>query len=99
MENAYNTMMSRNVDMDAIIAGAHGRVREGHSRQSSGAASVTLERSTPSPTLERRELRGRSNVLSRSAPREVSTRIESPSVSGRLGGDRLSENSLSPDFD
>jgi hypothetical protein len=90
MENAHNTMMSRNVDMDAIIAEAHGRGRAGP---------VTLEPSTPSPTIERRQLRGRSNILSGSAPRDVSPRIESPSVSRRLGGNRLRENSLGPGFD
>lgn len=97
MEHAYNTMMSRNVDMDAIIAEAHRRF--GHSRQSSGAAPVTLDSSTPSPTLERRQLRGRTNALSGSSPRAAQAQMEYPLTSRRLSEGSLKGNDLGPEFD
>jgi hypothetical protein len=97
MEHAYNTMMSRNVDMDAIIAEARGR--SGHSQQSSGAAPVAFNSSTPSPTLERHQLQGRTSALSGSSPRAVQAQIKSPPTSKRLGEGSLKGDDLGPEFD
>jgi len=74
MEQAYNMMMSRNVDMDVIIAEAHGR-----SRQDSGAAPIILNSPTRSPSQDRDQRRSRTSAPSRSSPRDVPMNIESPS--------------------
>jgi hypothetical protein len=91
MEQAHAMMMSRSVDMDAIIAEAHGR-----SRKYSGAAPMTLESPSPSPAQERNELRGRIGTLGGSPPRGVQLGLESPSPevspNHQLHGRRQSSN-------
>jgi ribosomal protein L13E len=72
MEQARMMMMSRNVDMDAIIAEAHGR-----SRKDSRAASMVLESSTPSRPAERNRREGRIGALNGSSPGDVPSSIES----------------------